>query len=268
MDYYSAVHSYGATAMEMIWPTSQGDVDPVALHAADDRRSHDGRPWLAVNMIATVDGAAADAQGLTGNLGGPGDRAVFSALRAVADVIVAGAGTVIAEDYGPSRPRAEVVAQRVARGQQPRPRIAVVTGSLAIEPDRRLFRDATDEARPIILTTARAEATRRRALEAVADVHTAGDDRVDWPAAIDVLGSLGAGIVLCEGGPITNAGLIEHDLIDEMCLTVAPALVAGPATRIVEGPAPTAPRGLSLDRVLVEDGFLFLRYTRAKTADD
>lgn len=266
MDYCSTVHSYGATAMDMIWPTFERDVDPVAVHAADDRHGPDGRPWLLVNMIATVDGAAADAQGLTGNLGGPGDRAVFSALRGIADVIVAGAGTVIAEDYGPSRPRAEIVDQRIARGQQPRPRIAVVTGSLAIQPDRRLFREATDEVRPIILTTARAEATRRRALEAVADVHTAGEDRVDWPAAVDVLGSLGARVVLCEGGPITNAGLIEHDLVDEFCLTVAPSLVAGPATRIVEGPAPSAPRGLVLDRVLIEDGFLFLRYTRTKDA--
>ena len=259
-----AFHSYGATAMDMIWPAARRDVDPVALHAAEDRRHLAGRPWVALNMITTVDGAAADAQGLSGNLGGPGDRAVFSALRGVADIIVAGAATVVAENYGPSRPRPEIVAQRIARGQQPRPRIAVVTASLAIDPDSRLFGEATDDARPLVLTTATADPTRRRALEAVADVHTAGDYHVDWPAAVAVLGDLGAEVVLCEGGPRTNAGLIAHDLVDEMCVTVAPALVAGPATRIVHGPAAPAPRGLALDRVLVDEGFLFLRYTRAR----
>lgn len=258
--------------MDVIWPTRHHDVDPVALHAADDRvvpahpERSGGRPWVAVNMIATVDGAAADAWGLTGDLGGPGDLAVFSALRGIADIIVAGAGTVIAEDYGPSRPRSEIVAQRSARGQTPRPRIAVVSTSLGIDPGSRLFRDATDDARPIVLTAGRADPTRRRGLEAVADVHTAGDDHVDWPTAVDLLGTLGARVVLCEGGPRTNAGLIAHDLVDEMCLTIAPALVAGPATRIVEGPRPPEPRGLVLDRVMADDeGFLFLRYTRARS---
>ncbi len=251
--------------MEMIWPAHVRDIDPVALHAADERHGPGGRPWVAVNMIATVDGAAADAQGLTGNLGGPGDRAVFSALRGIADIIVAGSGTVIAEDYGPSRPRAEIVAQRTARGQQPRPRIAVVSTSLGIAPDSRLFREASAEARPIVLTAAAADPDRRRALEAVADVHVAGDDQVDWPSAVGVLGALGARVVLCEGGPRTNAGLIAHDLIDEMCVTIAPALVGGPATRIVHGPRPAAPRGLDLDRVVIDDeGFLFLRYIRTQ----
>ena len=266
MDYSTGIHSYGATAMDMICPTRRHDIDPVALHAADDRDGPEGRPWVAVNMIATVDGAAADAHGLTGDLGGAGDRAVFSALRGIADVIMAGAGTVVAEDYGPSRPRAEIVTQRIARGQAPRPRIAVVSAALGIEPGSRLFREASDEARPIVLTAARADPVRRQALEAVADVHVVGDEQVEWPAAVDLLGTLGARVILCEGGPRTNAGMIAHDIVDEMCLTIAPALVGGPATRIVHGPRPAAPRGLALDRVLIDDeGFLFLRYTRDRS---
>lgn len=266
MDYSPGIHSYGAIAMDMIWPTRRSDIDPVALHAADERDGPGGRPWVAVNMIATVDGAAADAHGLTGDLGGAGDRAVFSALRGIADVVMAGSGTVVAEDYGPSRPRSEIVAQRTARGQEPRPRIAVVSASLGIEPSSRLFREATDDVRPIVLTAARADPARRQALEAVADVHVAGEDQVDWPTAVDLLGTLGARVILCEGGPRTNAGLIAHDILDEMCLTIAPALVGGPATRIVHGRRPAAPRGLVLDRVLIDDeGFLFLRYVRDRS---
>jgi riboflavin biosynthesis pyrimidine reductase len=250
--------------MRMLWPNAGDDVDTVALHASDPRPAPPDRPWLIVNMIATVDGAAADARGLTGDLGGPADKAVFGALRGVADIVVAGAGTVIAENYGPSRPTARVVDLRVARGQRPRPRIAVVTRSLAIDPDHRLFREAGDEARPLVLTTARSDPGRRRALEAVADVHTAGDEHVDWHAAMAVLGSLGARVVLCEGGPRTNAALVARDLVDEMCLTVAPDLVAGPATRIVHGALAPEPRTMALERVLTQDEFLFLRYVRRR----
>ncbi len=246
----------------MLWPSPQGDVDPAAVYAADPRPAPAERPWVMLNMIATVDGGSADPSGLSGDLGGPADKAVFSAIRAVADVIVAGASTVTAEDYGPSRPSPAAVAQRIARGQHPRPRIAVVTGSLSVDPGRRLFRDATPDAQPIVLTTARADPDRRRALEAVAEVHAAGDEHVDWPVAVDVLRSLGARVVLCEGGPRTNAELVQHDLVDELCLTIAPMLVAGPASRIVHGDTPTSPRGLTLDRVLTDDDFLFLRYVR------
>jgi riboflavin biosynthesis pyrimidine reductase len=255
---------YGARRMRILWPNTSDDVDTVAIHADDARPAPTGRPWLMVNMIATVDGAAADARGLTGDLGGPADKAVFGALRGVADIVVAGAGTVIAENYGPSRPSTRVVDLRVARGQRPRPRIAVVTRSLTIDPDHRLFREAADDARPIVLTTEHADPGRRRALEAVADVHAAGEDHVDWHAAMAVLGSLGARVVLCEGGPRTNAALVARDLVDEMCLTVAPDLVAGPATRIVHGALAPSPRTMALERIMIQDEYLFLRYVRRR----
>lgn len=254
--------------MQALWPVPRpadrdGDLDPVAVYAADARPRPPGRPWVLVNMIASADGSAVDGAGRSGGLGGPADRAVLAALRGVADVIVAGAGTVIAEDYGPSRPTERVRRLRLDRGQAPAPRIAVVTASLGIDPAHRLFREATPEARPLVLTVARADPRRRRALEAVADVVVAGEDRLDWHRALATLASTtGASAVLCEGGPATVAQLVEHDLVDELCLTVAPRLQGGPGPRITQG-APAAARALRLARVLVDDDFLFLRYLRA-----
>jgi riboflavin-specific deaminase-like protein len=246
----------------MLWPSTHDDVDPIAVYAAD-RRSATARPWVMVNMITTVDGSAAGASGVSGDLGGPADKKVFSAIRAVADVIVAGSATITTEDYGPSRPSPSVTQQRLARGQAARPRLAVVTGSLRVNPEQRLFRDATPDARPIVLTTERADPRRRRALEAVSEVRTAGVEQVDWPRAIDVLHSTaGARVVLCEGGPRTNSQLVAHDLVDELCVTVAPMLLSGTGSRIIHGPGLPAPLGLTLDRVLTEDGYLFLRYVR------
>lgn len=250
--------------MHQLWPTLVEDVDPVALHAGDPRPAPAHRPWVVVNMIVSADGSAVDSAGVTsGGLGGPADKAVFSALRGIADVIVAGASTVIAEDYGPSRPPSTIRRLRQDRGQAPSPRIAVVSASLSVDPDQRLFREAPADARPIVVTVERADPARRAALEAVAEVHTAGDERVDWHRALEVLrAATGAGTVLCEGGPTTIGQLVLDDLVDELCLTVAPHLVAGPGPRLAQAREATF-RHLALDRVVTQDDFLFLRYLRA-----
>lgn len=253
--------------MRMLLPDAHDDLDPVALYGADTRDAPADRPWVLVNMVASADGAAADGAGLSGGLSGAADRAVFTAVRSVADVIVAGASTVITEDYGPSRPSAAVRARRLARGQAPAPRIAVVSGSLRVDPGQRLFRDSPEDSRPLVLTVENADPARRAALAEVADVLDAGPDRVSWPRALQTLASAtGARVVLCEGGPRTVAQLIADDLIDELCLTLAPVTVGGEGPRIAQGPLAAADHPLALDRVLTADDFLFLRYLRRRRA--
>ena len=258
--------------MRLVWSLPAAAVldgtaahDPIPLVAADARPVPPDRPWVVATMVASADGSAVDGSGVSGGLGGDGDHAMFAALRAVADVVVAGAATVTAEDYGPSRPSAAVREQRLARGQSAAPRIAVVSASLGLDPRRRLFVEAAPDARPLILTTAAADPVRRRALEQVADVHVAGDVHVDWARALAVLRvEAGASVVLCEGGPRTIGQLVDSDLLDELCLTVAPVLVAGDGPRIAVGPAPGATRRLELARVVEADGDLLLRYVRAR----
>jgi riboflavin biosynthesis pyrimidine reductase len=246
--------------MRMLWPDPGADVEPAEVYAADERPLPGVRPWVLTNMIATVDGAAADPTGRSGGLGGQADKQVFAAIRAVADVIVAGSATVIAEDYGPVRLTPELREARRQRGQAEVPRLAVVTASLRIDPDRRLFRDSDGE-RPIVLTTASADPGRRRALSAV------GDDLVDWARALTALRDRGgARVVLSEGGPSTNGQLVAADVVDEVCLTMAPALIGGPAPRITGGGPGSRLRPLRTARILTEDGYLFLRYVRARTA--
>ncbi|MER6799386.1 dihydrofolate reductase family protein, partial [Amycolatopsis mediterranei] len=77
-----------------------------------------------------------------------------------------------------------------------------------------------------------------------------------------VLAARGLRRVDCEGGPGLFARLVAADLVDQLCLTVAPLLVAGTAGRIAAGAAPAAARRLALASILVEDGFTFLRYRR------
>jgi riboflavin biosynthesis pyrimidine reductase len=59
-------------------------------------------PWLRVNMVSSVDGAATGESGKSGSLNNAADKRVFDHLRSVADVIVVGAGTARVEGYRPT----------------------------------------------------------------------------------------------------------------------------------------------------------------------
>jgi riboflavin biosynthesis pyrimidine reductase len=181
-----------------------------------------------LNVVTSVDGATA-VGGVSGPLGSPADKAVFAALRAAADVVLAGAATVNAERYRPPRTPPVEQERRRARGQRAKPRLAVVSGSLSLDPDLELFTDPAE--RPIVLTTHDAPTDRRRRLEPVADVVAAGTGRVDLAEALARLGEHGS-VVLCEGGSALNGQLIALDLVDEVNLTVAPALAAGTSPRL------------------------------------
>jgi len=242
----------------MLLPEPRDEVAVDRAYADVDRPPPPGRPWVLVNMVATADGGTA-IDGRSGPLGGAPDRQVFPNIRAVADVVLAAAGTVRAESYGPPRPSEQLRAQRVARGQAEVPRLAIVTSSLDLDPGWELFTAA--EIRPLVVTTADAPAERRAALEPVAELVTAGEGRVDLPDALAQIRATGAAILVAEGGPSLNGQLLAGDLIDELCLTVAPLAIGGASARIAHGPD-LPPRDLTLAHVLEEDGELFLRYVR------
>src|SRR4029078_10459168 len=58
-------------------------------------------PWLRVNMVSTIDGAATGETGLTGSINNEGEQRVIRLLRELADVVVVGAGTARTEGYPP-----------------------------------------------------------------------------------------------------------------------------------------------------------------------
>ena len=244
--------------MEQLFPSPVEDVDTAKLFANDARPAKEPLPWVVSNMITSIDGAI-EIDGVSGGLGGPADKVVFGAIRAIADVILVGSGTVIAENYRRPQIPPEMQAVRKARGQTSLPRIAIVSGSLSIEVDHRVF---DPQARPIVVTHAGAPPDRKRALEEVADVIVAGERSVDLRAALATLCSSGTNTVLLEGGPSLNGAMASAGLIDEMCVSLAPHLAGGNASRMLVGTHSAAPGDMLLDRVLHQDGFLFLRYLR------
>lgn len=223
------------------------------------RYPEDGRPWLRVNFVMTLDGAVA-VDGRSSPLGGPGDKRVFDTLRDLADVVLVGAGTVRAEHYGGARVSAAQRARRIAGGQTPAPSIAIVTESGRLDPASRVFAEAEATAPPLVFTTADADVDALTAAGAV--VHRSGGDRVDLAGVLAHLAAAGRGRVLCEGGPRLFGELLTADVVDELCLTISPLLTAGDAPRIAVSEGGVFHRMRQAHLLLDDDGTLLGRWVR------
>ena len=241
--------------MRALVPHQDGDVDVHEWYARD---------WidaggLRVNFVTSVDGGAT-AAGLSRGLQTPGDNRIFVALRDLADVVIAGAGTARDENYRAVSLSEQRVARRAEYRLAPTLPIAVVSASLRLDPSAALF-DPNAAARTIVITCAASDPDARAALADVADVIIAGDDRVDNAAMRASLAERGLTRMLCEGGPTLFAELAAARVADELCLSVSPLLAGPGARRIVAGELwPGEPASLRLTALLEEDGALFARY--------
>jgi riboflavin biosynthesis pyrimidine reductase len=240
------------TAVKRLWPPPLLDeVDDAALAAHYDWPD-DPAMCVRVNFVASLDGAVS-VDGRAGGLGTAADKTVFRLLRELAEVVLVGAGTVRAENYGG--------AKRPTRGRTTPPPIAVVTGSADLDPRSRIFTDT--KVPPLVLTLESAPAERRAAL-ADAGGEVVALPRLTPDALLAELGGRGLNRVLCEGGPALFGSLQAADAVDELCLTLSPLLVGGGAGRIAHGLSGVPPRGMALAGALhADDDTMLLRYRRS-----
>lgn len=219
--------------------------------------------WVRANFIASVDGGATSG-GSSGTMGGPGDRFVFNLLRELADVIVVGAGTVRVEGYSGAQLSVAQRQQRQARGQSEVPQLAIVTKSGRLDRDMGVF--TRTEVPPLVLTCAAAAAPARRLLTDLCEVIDCSGDNpaeVDEAVMLAALAARGMRRILTEGGPMLLDSLIQRDMLDELCLTIAPYIVGGLARRIATGPSQLLTQ-MRRAHVLSDDaGYLYTRYVKA-----
>ena len=219
-----------------------------------------GKIWVRANFISTLDGAAAGDDGRSGSINTGTDREVFGLLRALSDVVLIGAGTARTEGYR----RAVVQAPwlHLRQGRPAHPTIAVVSRSGDVPLRLSQARDDSGEVLLVACERTAAEAIdRARSTLGEGHVIVAGDANVDLPAALDALAVRGLRRILCEGGPHLMRDLTASGRLDELCLTIAPALVAGDHPRITAG----APVNANLfPRLLIESqGTILGRWSRS-----
>lgn len=211
------------------------------IGTSDDLReiySAPARPWLRVNMVSTVDGAANGESGLSGSINNAADKIVYDLLRDLADAIIVGAGTARMEGYRPTtKPtvvvtRGGVVPQRLKGG----PAGSVLLATVADAPGLAMAVDELGDDNVFVL----------------------GEEKVDLALLKAILVERGLTTLLCEGGPHLLRDLLDQGVVDEVCCTFVPRLLAGQHPRITDGPGIDVP--LRLATLVEHDGTLLGRW--------
>jgi riboflavin biosynthesis pyrimidine reductase len=231
-------------------------------------------PRVVANFVATIDGVVA-IPGLTQSnklisAGSEADRFVMGLLRAFADIVLVGSGTLhgsprtvwIAEHAYP--PGDTAFAQlRKRRGRPPKPQLAVMTASGAIDSDHPGLRGGA-----LVLTTERgAKTLGGRPPDSCEVVVLPGTTTVEPKAAVAALMERGHRLILSEAGPRVFGSLLAAGLVDELFLTRSP-LFAGrtadsPPLGLVEDAAflPATHRHARLTSLRRHGEHLLLRYS-------
>jgi riboflavin-specific deaminase-like protein len=224
-------------------------------------------PRVLLNMVSTVDGRATVA-GRSGPISDRADRELFHGLRAAADAILVGAGTVRTERYARIIRDERRRRLRAERGLSDEPLACIVTGRLALDTDVPLLADP--QARVVIVTPSPASLPATAAH--VEYVRAEREGHLDLAAALRELRSrFGVQLLLCEGGPHLSLALLAAGLLDELFISLSPRLAGGEAAsgealRILAGPELERPLELGLLGVLECDSQLFLRYALSERA--
>lgn len=206
------------------------------------------KPHVFFNFVTTLDGRAA-LGGSSRPLGGPADLELLLALRAAADAVLVGPGTVRAEGYG----------RLLAPERRPSPPPAVlISRRFEIPWDTGLFA-AADQ--PVIVYTGAAGS----APAVAAPVEVVRLDDCTPAAALADLRARGVRALLSEGGPTLFGAFVAAGLVDELFLTLSP-LLAGAAgeTAILAGGPLADPARLALRWALRAGDELYLRYASVR----
>ncbi len=213
--------------------------------------------WVRLNMVSSLDGSVVF-NGKSGELGNKADQELLVTLRLFADVIVIGSSTFKAEGYGPINLREEFRQVRISRGMAELPKFAIVTNRGALDFENEIFSNSSRK--PIIITTEQALDHGSNELANYSDLLVCGQVTVDPRLIIEKFGALGLKSVLLEGGPRLNSSFLKANSINEICLTLSPALAGKQDSSIFGNAELENLVKLHLVSVIEDDGFLFLRY--------
>jgi diaminohydroxyphosphoribosylaminopyrimidine deaminase/5-amino-6-(5-phosphoribosylamino)uracil reductase len=206
-----------------------GAREALMTHAGHFRRMSDGRPHLILKIAVSADGKTGLSGRKPAEISCETSRAEAHMMRATADAIMIGSGTVAADD-----PQLNC---RLPGMEDRSPIRVVLDGNLRIPLGSKLVRTARQVPLWVMTTDdAPADVERKLFAEGVFVLRTpARNGRLDVEASLRRLGERGITRVLVEGGPMLSAHLLRSDLVDEAVVVTSEKTLGPDAIDALEG---------------------------------
>ncbi len=219
-----------AAGVEVITGVLEDEVENADAAYFHHRRT--GLPLMTLKLAATLDGQIAAADRTSKWITGEEARLDGHRLRAEADAVMIGAGTLLDDDPG-----LDVRLEGYA-GQQPRP--VVIAGNRSLPTTARVYqRDA------LVYTTKPLDLP-------VEQVQAGSGDKVDLSAVVKDLGARGHVEVLVEGGASLAKALVVGGYVDRIVFYLAAKLGLGRGLGAFAGEFETIGNALPLEIVAVD----------------
>lgn len=225
-----------------------------------------GRPLVIAHFAMTADGKTSTRAFTPALFTSPADKRRLQEVRAGADAVLAGRGTVAKDSMSMGLSSQDLRSERESRGLPPVPLRVIVSNSGNLDPGWKVFKYTGSPL--VIFSTRRMPARVRPAIARKADLFLFHGRTVDLQKALEILrAEFGVKRLVCEGGGTLLRSLASLDLVDGICLTVAPLIFGGrmaPTLTGLPGAFLDPPREFEIVAQSVLNGECFLEFRRKK----
>ena len=188
-------------------------------------RSHSTRPFVSATFAMTVDGKITTKNLSPVNFTSREDKMHLFRQRALADAVLIGHTTLERDNVRLGLP-VELQQQRIKRGKTAAPVRVIVSNRGKIDNRLKIFQ--SDVSPVVIFSSSQMPKKNQKALAGKATLHIDRSKHVDLRKMLRTLRTkYGARKIACEGGATLFRSLLEHGLVDELSLTIAPYLFGG-----------------------------------------
>ena len=226
--------------------------------------AEENRPFVAAHFAMTADGKTSTRAFTSALFTSPADKRWLQEVRAGADAIMTGRGTVEADSMSMGLSRQDLLKERVSRGLPPSPLRVIVSNAGNLDPGWKVFE--YNASPRVVFSTRRMPLGLRAAIANKAELFLFSGRSVDLRKALEILRSeFGVKRLVCEGGGTLLRSLASLDLVDGIFLTVAPVVFGGrlaPTLTGLPGAFLEPPREFEIVRHSVLDGECFLELRR------
>ena len=214
------------------------------------------RPFIFVNLAMSADGKLSTVERRQVKISGKDDFSRVDAIKADADAIMVGVGTVIADDPSLTVKSSEYKAKRIQNGRNENP-LRIVTDSNARTPVNAEILHKGEGPRVIAVSNT-APQEKIEALNEFADIFVGGEDKVDLISLMEALYENGVRTLMVEGGGSLIWSLFKEGLVDEIYTCIGNVIIGGE----------NAPTPVDGDGYIKEDDFPRLQLIKMENMDD